>query len=106
LIPPNTLEFTVAPVSAGEGTLNLVVDLPAGSGITAARVFLNGTELTGSPVEPVDDRIVVTGTCPAGVYRFSIRLYNGEKLYGVVSEAVYVWTNLESARPMRWRRKT
>jgi uncharacterized repeat protein (TIGR02543 family) len=93
----NTLEFTVAPVSEGEGTVNLVIELPAGSGITTARVLQDGTELE-APITPANDRIVFTETYTTGVYRFSVRLYKDSDLYGVVSEVVYVWTNLTSEK--------
>ena len=93
----NILDFTVAPVSEGEGTINLVIELPDGSGITAARVFKDGTELA-SPITPVDGKIIVAGTYAAGTYRFGIRLYKDSDLYGVISEAVYVQANLQSEK--------
>ena len=93
----NILDFTVAPVSEGEGTINLVIELPDGSGITAARVFKDGTELA-SPITPVDGKIIVAGTYAAGTYRFVIRLYKDSDLYGVISEAVYVQANLQSEK--------
>jgi uncharacterized repeat protein (TIGR02543 family) len=92
-----TLEFTVAPVLEGEGVINLVIELPTGSGITEARVFKDDVELE-APLAPVGDKIVFAGTYAAGAYRFSIRLYKGTELYGAVSEAVYVWANLQSEK--------
>jgi uncharacterized repeat protein (TIGR02543 family) len=93
----NILDFTVAPVSEGEGTINLVIELPDGSGITAAQIFKDGTELA-PPITPVDGKIIVAGTYAAGTYRFVIRLYNDSDLYGVISEAVYVQANLQSEK--------
>jgi uncharacterized repeat protein (TIGR02543 family) len=93
----NTLEFTVAPVSEGQGTVNITINLPAESGITEARVFVDENELT-SPLAPVDEQIVFAEPYDAGVYYFSIHLFKGGDLYGVVSEIVYVWTNLQSEK--------
>jgi uncharacterized repeat protein (TIGR02543 family) len=92
----NILNFVVAPVSEGQGTINLVIELPDGSGITRAQVFKDGTELTS--VSPVDGKIIVAGTYAAGTYRFVIRLYKDSDLYGVISEAVYVQANLQSEK--------
>jgi uncharacterized repeat protein (TIGR02543 family) len=91
----NALNFTVAPIEDdGEGTLSITIELPAGSGITEARVFKDGQlDMT---VYPVDDKVVVEGSYTAGAYYFSVRLYKGEDVYGTVSEAVYIWANLSS----------
>jgi uncharacterized repeat protein (TIGR02543 family) len=101
---PNNLFFTVAPVLEGGGTIRLVIELPAGSGITAALVFKDGTP-EGGAVTPDGDRIVVEGGYPAGDYYFSIRLYKGETLYGVVSEIAEVRANLQSEKtyPLTWQ---
>ncbi|MDR0645029.1 MAG: fibronectin type III domain-containing protein [Treponema sp.] len=93
----NTLSFTVTPTVNGNGTVNIVVKLPAGSGVTEARVFWDEEELE-PPLAPEDDTIALTGDYPAGAYSFSIRLYKGAELYGTVSESVYVWANLESEK--------
>jgi uncharacterized repeat protein (TIGR02543 family) len=93
----NTLSFTVTPLLEGEGDVNIAIELPAGSGITAARVFIDGVELEAS-FAPIDDKIVFTATYTAGVYLFSVRLYKEDVLYGVVSEIVYVWAHLQSAK--------
>jgi uncharacterized repeat protein (TIGR02543 family) len=94
---PNILEFTVAPVLSGEGTVSITIELPADSGITEARIFQDSTELTTS-VTPVDNRIVLEYPAqPAGDYYFSVRLYKDSDLYGVVSEVVQVRANLYSA---------
>ncbi|MDR1325589.1 MAG: InlB B-repeat-containing protein [Treponema sp.] len=95
----NILAFEVASVESGEGTVNLVIELPAGSGITEAKVFKDGIE-HGSPIAPDNNgRIVFKEAFNAGEYYFSIRLFNeDDKLLGVVSEIVYVWANLESAK--------
>jgi uncharacterized repeat protein (TIGR02543 family) len=94
---PNVLSFTVAPVSDGQGTVNIVINLPAGSGISSAKVFKDGTELD-TPVTPAANRIVFAGSYAAGDYYFSFRLYNDDDLYGVVSELIQVRANLESAK--------
>jgi uncharacterized repeat protein (TIGR02543 family) len=93
----NTLSFTVAPLLQGEGAISIAIELPAGSGITAARVFVDGADIDYS-VSPVNDRIALEASYDAGVYYFSVRLYKGEDLYGVVSEIVYVWANLTSEK--------
>jgi uncharacterized repeat protein (TIGR02543 family) len=92
-----TLSFTVAPAVEGEGTVSLTIELPAGSGITSAQVFKDWTDL-GTPLALVDNRIVFTRAYDAGVYYFSIRLFKDTELYGAVSESVYVWPNLTSAK--------
>jgi uncharacterized repeat protein (TIGR02543 family) len=92
---PNVLDFPVAPILGEPGTVNIVIELPAGSGITAARVFWDGTE---SPVAPLDGRITVGGDYSPGFYVFSVRLYKNDDLYGVISEAVCVWANLTSEK--------
>jgi uncharacterized repeat protein (TIGR02543 family) len=93
----NLLNFTVDPILEGQGTLNIVINLPAGSGITQARVFVDGTHYT--TVTPANDQIVYSGySYDVGVYHFSVRLYKDDVLYGAVSEVVYVWANLQSAK--------
>ncbi|MDR1324712.1 MAG: right-handed parallel beta-helix repeat-containing protein, partial [Treponema sp.] len=94
----NILAFYVEPAESGEGTVTLVIKLPAGSGITEAKVFKDGVE-HGSPIPPVADTIAFTETSLTGAYYYSFKLYNAEpKLLGVVSEVVYVWANLESEK--------
>jgi uncharacterized repeat protein (TIGR02543 family) len=93
----NTLNFTVTPVLEGEGTINLVIELPPGSGVTEARVSKDWTDLE-TPITPVGDKIVFTGTYGAGAYYFSIKLYKDDALYSAVSEVVYVWANLQSEK--------
>jgi uncharacterized repeat protein (TIGR02543 family) len=94
-----TLVFEVEPVESGEGTVNLAINLPAGSGITEARVFKDGIELETSPIALAGDTIAFTETSDAGEYYYSFKLYNADaKLYGVVSEMVHVWANLESTK--------
>jgi uncharacterized repeat protein (TIGR02543 family) len=93
----NILEFTVAPVGEGEGTVSMVIELPADSGISSAQVFRDGTEF-GASITPLNNRISFETTQTAGDYYFSIRLYKGADLYGVVSELVQVRANLESAK--------
>jgi uncharacterized repeat protein (TIGR02543 family) len=92
----NVLNFTVAPVMEGQGTLNITVELPAGSGITGAQVFKDG-QLHAS-LTPVDDRVVFEGTYDAGAYYFSVRLLKDGVLYGAVSEAAHIWANLQSEK--------
>jgi uncharacterized repeat protein (TIGR02543 family) len=93
----NVLNFTVAPALKEEGAISIVINLPADSGITTARVFRDGTELPVS-LTPADNRIIFETPHSAGDYYFSIRLYKGADLYGVVSELVQVRANLESAK--------
>jgi uncharacterized repeat protein (TIGR02543 family) len=91
----NVLNFTVAPLTEGQGTISLVIELPDGSGITEARVFAEG-ELHVT-LTPSGGKVVFEETRDAGDYYFNIRLYKGDALYGAVSEVVYVWANLQSA---------
>ena len=94
----NVLVFTVAPALEETGSISIVINLPADSGISSARVFRDGTELSLS-LTPADNQITFSETAyTAGDYYFSIRLYKGEDLYGVVSELVQVRANLESAK--------
>ena len=95
--PANVLEFTVAPVMEGTGTVSIVIELPADSGITVARIFQDGIEL-GSSVTPSNNSVVFEGTYPVGDYYFSIHLYKGADLYGVVSELAQVRANLASEK--------
>jgi uncharacterized repeat protein (TIGR02543 family) len=95
---PDPLIFTAAPVLEGEGTIRIVVDLPAGSGITEANVFKDETPLENESFTPVEDRIIVEGKFSAGDYYFTIRLYKDSELYGVVSEIVQVRANLQSEK--------
>jgi uncharacterized repeat protein (TIGR02543 family) len=95
---PNTLAFTVAPVLEGSGSLKITVSLPAGHGITGAKVFKDGTQV-GGEIAPAADKIVFeNNSYPAGDYYFSIRLYKNTDLYGVVSELVQVRGNLRSEK--------
>jgi uncharacterized repeat protein (TIGR02543 family) len=93
---PNVLAFTVAPVLSGQGTIAITINLPDNSaGITAAKVFKEGAEYT--TITPAGDKVVFEETHEAGVYFFSIRLFNqAGDLYGVVSEIVYVYASLRS----------
>jgi hypothetical protein len=95
----NTLEFFVAPVLDGEGNVSITIELPPNSGITEARIFKDGTNLE-TPITPNDNNQIVLAypSYPAGDYYFSIRLYKGDELYGVVSEAVQVRANLDSVK--------
>jgi hypothetical protein len=90
-----TLAFTVEPVLEGEGTVNIVIELPEGSGITSAQILWDEASST---LEPEDEKIVFTGTYTAETYYFSAKLYKDEELYGVVSEAVHVLADMESAK--------
>jgi uncharacterized repeat protein (TIGR02543 family) len=92
----NTLNFRVAPVLEGEGTISITIELPTGSGVTEARVFKDGQ--LDTTIAPVDDKIVFEGSYTAGAYYFSVRLYKGDDLYGAVSEAVHVWPSLQSEK--------
>jgi uncharacterized repeat protein (TIGR02543 family) len=96
LAVPNDLSFTVAPVSEGNGTFKITINLPAGHGITEAKVFKDGTDI-GTPVTPVLNAVVFEEEeYAAGDYYFSFRLYKGVALYGVVSEVVQVRKDLRS----------
>jgi uncharacterized repeat protein (TIGR02543 family) len=91
----NKLEFTVAPVLDGEGTVKITINLPDGHGITQAKVFKDGVE-SGS-ITPQEKSVFYEDTLAAGNYYFSFRLYNEDgDLYGVVSELVKVRANLLS----------
>jgi uncharacterized repeat protein (TIGR02543 family) len=95
----NILNFTVEPILEGEGTLKLTVELPADSGITTARIFADGDEVSElSPVAIVGDKVVFEGPSGTGDYYISIRLYKDTDLYGVVSEMVHVWANLHTEK--------
>jgi uncharacterized repeat protein (TIGR02543 family) len=91
---PDTLSFTVAPVSEDTGTFKMTINLPTGHGITEVQVFKGGAKI--DTVTPVPNPIVFEDTYPAGDYYFSFRLYKGTDLYGVVSELVQVRKNLTS----------
>jgi uncharacterized repeat protein (TIGR02543 family) len=93
---PNVLSFTVTPVLAGSGVFKITINLPAGHGITTAKVFRDGIQ--AGDLTPLEDAIVFENTYTAGNYYFSFRLYNGGDLYGVVSEAVQVRANLRSEK--------
>jgi uncharacterized repeat protein (TIGR02543 family) len=93
----NTLAFVVSPILEGQGTLNITINLPAGSGVTQARVFVDGTELA-SPLTPANERVAFADTYDAGVYYVSIRLYKDDVLYRAVSEVIHVWANLQSKK--------
>jgi uncharacterized repeat protein (TIGR02543 family) len=93
---PNALSFTVAPVMEGDGSFKITVNLPVGHGITKAEVFTrDGTKI--DEVTPDTDKVVFENNSYAsGDHYFSIRLYKGSDLYGVVSETVQVRANLRS----------
>lgn len=93
---PNVLAFTVSPVLSGGGTFKITINLPAGHGITEAKVFQDGTQI--DTVTPVSDAVVFEDGYAAGNYYFSFRLYNNASLYGVVSETVQVRANLRSEK--------
>jgi uncharacterized repeat protein (TIGR02543 family) len=93
----NTLAFVVSPILEGQGTLNITINLPAGSGVTQARVFVDGTELA-SPLTPANERVAFADAYDAGVYYVSIRLYKDDVLYRAVSEVIHVWANLQSKK--------
>jgi uncharacterized repeat protein (TIGR02543 family) len=95
---PNTLSFTVAPVSEGAetGTFKITITLPHGHGITGAEVFKDGTPI--DTVTPSEDAICFEHEYPVGDYYFSFRLYKNSALYGVVSELVQVRANLRSEK--------
>jgi uncharacterized repeat protein (TIGR02543 family) len=98
---PNTLNFMVAPVSAGTGTVAITIKLPEGHGITGAKVFMDGVELElDQPLTPdPDGNVVYQAAHDAGNYFFSFRLYNQDDVpYGVVSELVKVRRNLVSEK--------
>jgi uncharacterized repeat protein (TIGR02543 family) len=94
---PNTLSFTAAPVLDGTGTIKISINLPSGHGITQARVFKDGVDIN-APITPSGDRIVLEVPHPAGDYYFSLMLYQGTDLYGVVSELIKVRMNLSSEK--------
>jgi uncharacterized repeat protein (TIGR02543 family) len=93
---PNTLAFTVSPVLTGNGTFKMTINLPAGYGITTAKVFQDGTQI--DTLTPDADALVFEDDYAAGNYYFSFRLYNNSDLYGVVSETVQVRANLRSEK--------
>jgi uncharacterized repeat protein (TIGR02543 family) len=100
---PNALSFTVAPVAAASGTVAITVNLPPGHGITEAVVFIGGTlesKSSGNQNIIVLDGNVVTfeGDYSARDYFFSIRLYKGDDLYGVVSELAQIRDHLRSEK--------
>jgi uncharacterized repeat protein (TIGR02543 family) len=97
IVGTNVLNFTVAPILEGQGSLNIVINLPAGSGITTARVFADGNDLEYS-LAPTNDQIAFQTPYDAGAYYFSVRLYKDGVLYGAVSEIVHVWANLQSEK--------
>jgi uncharacterized repeat protein (TIGR02543 family) len=94
---PNVLNFSMAPVALeGNGTVKITINLPGGHGISTAKVFKDGTEL--SPITPITNPIVFEADYAAGDYYFSFLLYKGSDLYGVVSEAAQVRANLRSEK--------
>jgi uncharacterized repeat protein (TIGR02543 family) len=93
---PNVLAFTVAPVLSGSGTFKMTINLPAGHGISEAKVFQNGTQV--DTLTPENDALVFEEDYAAGNYYFSFRLFHGGDLYGVVSETVRVRMNLRSEK--------
>jgi uncharacterized repeat protein (TIGR02543 family) len=92
----NVLTFTVVPHREGEGTFKITIELPAGHGITKAEVWQDDSPIEDE-LEPKGDTLVFEDDYPAGDYYFSVRLYKGKDLYGVVSEAAQVRANLLSA---------
>jgi uncharacterized repeat protein (TIGR02543 family) len=93
----NVLPFTVAPIWEGNGTLKITINLPAGHGITEAKVFNTEGEL--EVITPnVDNAVVFEHEYPSGDYYFSIQLYKDAARYGVVSEVVQVRGNLGSEK--------
>jgi uncharacterized repeat protein (TIGR02543 family) len=86
---PNTLSFTVAPVEEGTGTVKITINLPPGHGITKAEVVKDGVKLPGE-ITLDGNEVVFEGEYAAGDYFFSIRLYKGSDLYGVVSEIAQI----------------
>jgi uncharacterized repeat protein (TIGR02543 family) len=80
----------------GNGSFKITVNLPAGHGITAAKVFKDGAEVDG--LTPLAGAIVFEADYASGDYYFSIRLYKNNELYGVVSELVQVRANLLSEK--------
>jgi uncharacterized repeat protein (TIGR02543 family) len=94
---PNDLSFTVAPIVEGDGSLKITINLPAGHSITGAKVFKDGDEIDNM-LTPSENAIVFEADYPAGDYYFSIRLYNDNTLYGVVSELAQVRMNLSSEK--------
>jgi uncharacterized repeat protein (TIGR02543 family) len=102
LVGPNTLEFTVASLEKGTGTVNITIKLPEGHGIDQVKVYKDGEALTlESQLTFENDQIVFTTDYTAGDYYFSFRLYKESDggppdLYGVVSELVSVRQNLTS----------
>jgi uncharacterized repeat protein (TIGR02543 family) len=106
-----TLVFEVEPVeNVGNGIVSITIKLPAGSGVTEAQVFKDGTKLISSKDETEletspttltvsDSEIVFKDEAfPAGEWYLSFRLYKGDKLLGVVSEIVHVWADLTSSK--------
>jgi hypothetical protein len=93
----NTLSFTVAPVSAGTGTVAITIKLPEGHGITQAKVFKDSEEL-GPSITPNENKVVYKASHTAGNYYFSFWLFRGDALYGAVSELVKVRRNLTSEK--------
>jgi hypothetical protein len=100
IVGTNVLDFTVAPLLEGQGSLNIVINLPAGSGINMARVwvFVEDDDDLEYPITPTNDQIVFQTPYDAGAYYFSVRLYKDGVLYGAVSEIVHVWANLQSEK--------
>ncbi|MDR3138183.1 MAG: InlB B-repeat-containing protein [Treponema sp.] len=117
LAGPNSLNFTVAPVSEnGKGRFKITIELPEGHGITMAYFLLGGT-VRASSVPPANPNLgglyevifnstsnIISDNEPLlGDYYFSVRLVkkdsnNAEVLYGVVSEMIHVRANLPSEK--------
>jgi uncharacterized repeat protein (TIGR02543 family) len=95
---PNVLSFTVAPIPEGSGTYKITVKLPSDHGITKAKVFQDGIQGDADPSFVDPNTVVFEKTLPAGDYYFSLRLFKGDELYGVVSEMVQVRQNLKSEK--------
>jgi uncharacterized repeat protein (TIGR02543 family) len=106
---PNTLSFTVEPLTEEAGAFSLTVELPEGHGITTVKIYRNGELVDAGDTPGIttdsDGKAVIiykNDDCEAGDYYFSIRLYKShdgqDDLYGVVSEVVQVRSNLESKK--------
>jgi uncharacterized repeat protein (TIGR02543 family) len=92
-----TLNFKVAPVFEGTGSVRITIKLPEGHGITKAEVWKDDSLIIDELEPDKDNTVVVAGDYSAGDYYFSVRLFKGDELYGVVSETAQVRANLLSA---------
>jgi uncharacterized repeat protein (TIGR02543 family) len=99
----NTLNFTVAPVLEGTGTVRITINLPTEHGINQVKVFKGDDLLETRTLTPDVNSVVYENTAhAAGNYYYSFRLYKVDSaspnpdLYGVVSELIKVRANLTS----------